>query len=127
MPIQTQRCSLVRASDVHIVRKSGFLSLIEPNDVLMADRGFPIQEDLMLHHATLEIPPAAQGNRQMTTSKVKKTKNVANLRIHVERAINRLKDFQIVDGTLPITLIPLADDILKVCAALVNLQPDLIN
>ena len=66
-----------RASDVHIVRKSGFLSLIEPSTVLMADRGFHIQEDLMLHHATLEIPPGAQGNRQMTREKVQKTKSVA--------------------------------------------------
>ena len=63
----------------------------------MADTGFPIQEDLMLHQAELEIPPAAQGNRQLTRNKVKKTKVVANLRIHVERAINRLKDFQILN------------------------------
>lgn len=39
----------------------GFLDLVDPNDVIkiMADRGFPIQEDLMLLNATLEIPPAA--------------------------------------------------------------------
>ncbi|XP_033101531.1 uncharacterized protein LOC117104792 [Anneissia japonica] len=93
-----------RASDVFILRDSGFLSLIEPHDVLMADRGFPIQEDLMRQHASLQIPPAAQGNRQMTRQKVKKTKMIGNLRIHVERAINRLKDFQILNSTLPIIL-----------------------
>ncbi|XP_078662112.1 uncharacterized protein LOC144906066 [Branchiostoma floridae x Branchiostoma belcheri] len=116
-----------RASDVFITRNSGFLDLVEPNDVIMADRGFPIQEDLLLRHATLEIPPAAQGKRQMTRSKVGQTKQVANLRIHVERAINRLKDFKILEGTFPITLLPAADDIVTVCAALVNLQPDLIK
>ncbi|XP_019639903.1 PREDICTED: uncharacterized protein LOC109481748 [Branchiostoma belcheri] len=116
-----------RASDVSITRKSGFLDLVEPNDVIMADRGFPIQEDLLLRHATLQIPPAAQGKRQMARNKVKKTKTVANLRIHVERAINRLKDFRILDGTFPISLLPAADDIIKVCAALVNLQSDLIK
>ena len=67
-------------SDVHVVRKGGFLSLIEPNDIVMEDRGFPIQEDLMLHQATLEIPPGARGNRQMTRQNVKKSKTVANLR-----------------------------------------------
>ncbi|XP_071481997.1 uncharacterized protein [Diadema antillarum] len=116
-----------RASDVAIFRESGFLSLLDPNDVVMADRGFPIQEELLLHHATLEIPPAAQGKRQMTRSKVQKTKVIANLRIHVERAINRLKDFKILNNTMPLTLVPSADDILIVCAALVNLQPDLIK
>ncbi|KAI8484569.1 hypothetical protein Bbelb_376760 [Branchiostoma belcheri] len=85
-----------RASDVFITRDSGFLELVEANDVIMADRGFPIQEDLLLRHATLEIPPAAQGNRQMTRDKVGKTKKVANLRIHVQRAINRIKDFKIL-------------------------------
>ena len=80
-----------RASDVHITRESGFLDLVEPNDIIVADRGFPIQEDLILKYASLQIPPAAQGNRQMTGQKVKKTKKVANLRIHVERAIQRLK------------------------------------
>lgn len=116
-----------RASDVFITRKSGFLELIEPYDAIMADRGFPIQEDLLLRLATLWIPPAAQGKRQMTKSKLGQTKTVANLRIHVERAINRLKDFKILEGTFPITLLPVADDILTVCAALVNLQPDLIK
>lgn len=38
----------------------------------MADRGFPIHGDLMLRHATLQIPPAAKGNRQMTQEDVKK-------------------------------------------------------
>ncbi|KAJ8030934.1 Protein ALP1-like [Holothuria leucospilota] len=116
-----------RASDVHIVRESGFLDLIEPYDTIMADRGFPIQEDLMLRFSSLEIPPAAKGNRQMTRSNVKQTKKVANLRIHVERAINRLKDFKILSGTLPISLIPQADDIITICAALTNLLPDLIS
>ncbi|XP_066263269.1 uncharacterized protein [Branchiostoma lanceolatum] len=116
-----------RASDVFITRNSGFLELVEPNDIIMADRGFPIQEDLMRRNASLEMPPAAQGKRQMTRSKVQKTKTVANLRIHVERAINRLKVFKILEGTFPITLMPAADDIIRVCAALVNLQPDLIK
>lgn len=116
-----------RASDVYITRKSGFYSLLDPNDVIMADRGFQIQEDLMLHHAELEVPPGAQGNRQMTRAKVKKTKVVANLRIHVERAINRLKDFKILNNTMPINMVSVSDDIITVCAALTNLQPDLVN
>jgi len=64
----------------------------------------------------------------MTRDKVKKTKTVANLRIRVERANNRLKDFKILEGTFPITLMSAVDDIIKVCAALVrNLQPDLVK
>jgi len=48
---------------------------------------------------------------------VLKTKKVANARIHVERAINRIKWFKILSNVLPLTLIPLFDDILLVCSA----------
>ena len=58
----------------------------------MAD--WEIQEDLLLHFCGLVVPPGARVKSQMTKSKVKKTKEVANLRIHVERAISRIKCFQ---------------------------------
>jgi hypothetical protein len=44
----------------------------------------------MIKRATLIIPPAAQGAEQMSSVNVKATKEIANLRIHVERAIQRV-------------------------------------
>ena len=58
----------------------------------MADRGFQIQEDLLLRYCNLQVPPGARTNSQTTKKEVKKTKEFANLRIHVERAINRIKN-----------------------------------
>ena len=55
-----------RASDRHITRESGFLKLVEPNDLMRADRGFTIKEDLMLRRAKLEIFPRSSGLEQMT-------------------------------------------------------------
>ena len=75
-----------RASDSHIVLKSSFLDTVEPYDLYMADRGFPIADDLLLKRAELLLPPGARGREQMTAADVAKTKVVANLRIHVERA-----------------------------------------
>ncbi len=49
----------------------------------------------------------------MTKSEVLKTKEVANTRIHVERAIGRMKRFSILTGTLSISLVPLVDDIVQ--------------
>ena len=85
----------------------------------MADRGFPIQEDL-LRGAAILIPPPSSGKEQHTRTEVQKTKAVANPRIHVERAIGRIKRYAFLTGTLPITFVPLVDDIFVVSAALSN-------
>lgn len=116
-----------RASDQHITRESGFLDLLEPTDLVMADRGFTIKEDLMVRGATLEIPPPSSGLEQMSKDKVIVTKKIANARIHVERAIGRMKVFSILRKTLPIALVPLIDDILVVCAGISNLLPPLVQ
>ena len=115
-----------RASDQLITRMSGFLDLIEPTDLMLADMSFTIKRDLMLRRATLEIPPPSSGIEQMSKEKVKRTK-IANARIHVERAIGRMKWFSILPNVLPITLVPVIDDILIVCAALCNLLSPLVK
>ena len=75
----------------------------------------------------------------MKMSECKKTKDIANLRIHGERAINRIKFFHILKNTLPITMlhhvdgivktctVHHVDDIVKTCAAICNLKPLLVN
>ena len=58
---------------------------------------------------------------------VAKTSRVANARIYVEQAIRKLKEFQILKNELPISLLPVVNDIVKVCAALVNFQKPLVS
>ena len=115
-----------RASDIHIVRDSGFLNLIERFDLVMADRGFKIKEELLTVSANLAIPPSAAASMQMRAKDVKETSQIANVRIHVERAIRRIKVFRILKQEMPMSVLPLADDILVACAALCNLQGPLV-
>lgn len=113
-----------RTSDVYLTRESEFYNILEPYDAVMADRGFTIAEDLLLHRAELFIPPGKRGQEQFSKADVQKTKTIANLRIFVEQAIRRLKTFRIIKNELPISLIANIDDIIVVCAALCNLyQP----
>jgi len=116
-----------RASDKFITKDSGFYNLLERGDEVMADRGFQIQEELLLNFCKLIVPPGARVKSQMTSSECLKTKKVANLRIHVERAINRIKCFRILSGTLSLTMLQHVDDIVRSCAALCNLKPVLIR
>ena len=81
----------------------------------MADRGFKITEDLMMHMATLCIPPSCASSMQLLPRDVRETSNIANVRIYVEQAIGRLKVFLLLKNELPISLLPLADDIAVFC------------
>ena len=50
-----------RASDQFITRQSGFLDKVEPRDLILADRAFPLHEDLVKKGATLTILPLSTG------------------------------------------------------------------
>ncbi|XP_065680533.1 uncharacterized protein LOC105848925 [Hydra vulgaris] len=116
-----------RASDKFITSDSGFYDLLEKDDEVMADRGFQIREELLFRYCSLSVPPGARVKSQMTASECKKTTDVANLRIHIERAINRIKTFRILKNVLPISMLHHMDDIILSCAALCNLKPALIK
>ena len=58
----TYRCNIhIESTWCWVITKdSGFYDLLECDDVVMADRGFQIQEDLLLHFCNLQVPPDAQ-------------------------------------------------------------------
>ncbi len=116
-----------RTTDQYICQNSGSYNYLERGDEVMADRGFQIKEDLLHHYCSLSVPPGARVKSQMTAAECKNTKEIANLRIHVEWAINRLKTFRILKSTFSLTMLPLVDDIFRVCAAICNRQPPLIR
>ena len=58
-----------RASDNFITIDSGFYDLLQRDDVVMADRGFQIHKDILLHFCNLQVPPGARKKSQMTKKK----------------------------------------------------------
>jgi hypothetical protein len=116
-----------RSTDRFITRDSNFFDYINPNDRVMADRGFALSQELLSRHAELIIPPAGKGTTQMTSRQVQDTKRVANVRIHVERVIRRLKVFRILSSTLDNKTLRHANDILFICAALTDLQLPIVS
>ncbi|XP_047124247.1 uncharacterized protein LOC124806968 [Hydra vulgaris] len=116
-----------RASDIFIVRNSGFLDILEPYDQVMADRGFKIRTDLAYKQCTLCIPPSAVKGIQMSKEEVRETSNIANVRIYVEQAIKRIKHFRILKITQPLLYLPIMNNILRVCAAISNLRKPLVS
>ncbi|KAG0430037.1 hypothetical protein HPB47_023062 [Ixodes persulcatus] len=98
-------------SDKECVEKSGFLKLpFDDGDSIMADKGFKIEDDLKQINVRLNIPPfLRQGH--FTSEEVKETEAIASLRIHVERRIQRIKNFHIFDRPISLSIAPVASEI----------------
>ena len=98
-------------SDREIVIRSGLLELpFDKSDSVMADKGFTI-EDLLMLGVYLNIPLFLGKSAQMPADQVVLTQKIASLQIHVECAINKIKNFYIWDGVLPLNLFGLANQI----------------
>ncbi|XP_035992033.1 uncharacterized protein LOC118562916 isoform X2 [Fundulus heteroclitus] len=121
-----------RTSDKHITLNSGFLDKLLPGDIVLADRGFDIQENVGLLCAEVKLPAFTKGMCQLDAKNVEETRKIAHLRIHVERVIGNVNQkYKILTGTMPISLIlpcegedvTLLDKVVTVCCALTNLCP----
>ena len=91
-------------SDVELTRKCGFVDTLagKRGSSIMADRGFTIRDILNDVGVDLNIPPFLENRGQLPPSEVKAGRQIASLRIHVERAIGRIKNYRILKGTLPL-------------------------
>ena len=114
-----------RASDKHIVLDSGFLEHLERDDQVMADRGFQINEGLLLKCCSLVVPPGARAKSQFTEKVVKKTKEIANLTWNGKLIEWRRKE--IIKSVLPVTILHCIHEIVLPCTALSNLKDLLIR
>ena len=91
----------------------------------MADRGFDIQDDLTPLGVKLNMPPYLKGKSQLTMNEMIETRRIASARIHVERAMERIKNYHFFDRVLPSALRDLASQTFYVCAVLCNFWPPL--
>ena len=116
-----------RVSDKEITIKSGFLDMVEYGDSVLADRGFLIKEELATRGAVLCIPSFTKGKKQLPAKEVDESRKLANVRIHVERVIGRIKKFKILYSIIPISQVDLLNDIMVVISGLVNLNSSVIT
>ena len=83
-------------SDKYLTAVSGLLDLLE-GDAVMADRGFIIGDLLEPLNITLNIPSRVEDpSGQLTEHGRVETCRIASVRVHVERAIGRIKNYHIL-------------------------------
>lgn len=92
----------------------------------MADKGFNIDDLLKEKGVGLNIPPFLQSQAQFSAQDVHETKTIAKLRIHVERAIRRIKEFHFFDSDVPLSTLGSVNQLYTVGCLLTNFQGPLI-
>ena len=133
-----------RATDCQIVRESGFIShkYHYPGDQILADRGFTLQDDFAVNcRSELVMPAFTKGKKQLSATELETTRNIANVRIHIERVIGLIKNrYHVLRGPISIPFIKSAyderedreeelcsvDKLVTVCAILINLSTGIV-
>lgn len=123
-------------SDKELTKESGFLTTLQrlkdngkinEGDSVMADKGFRIHEEIEKLGLNLNIPPFAKSGSQLSTSEIKLTEKIARHRVHVERAIARVKIFKILSHRIDLSLFSTINQIWFVCCFLTNFMGYLIK
>ncbi|XP_068712765.1 uncharacterized protein [Montipora foliosa] len=106
-----------RGSDKHITSHSqDLIDALKPGEQVMVDRGFAIESILLPKRVELVIPDfKGQGRSQLTEIEEKMSEKIAEARIHVERAMQRIKMCHILDNEFKLSMAHLADQIFTVC------------
>ena len=115
-------------SDPMLTRECGFIKKLDNMSgvAVMADRGFTIKETLSKIGVDLNLPPFMEGRGQLPVDEMQCGRSIAALRIHVERAIGRIKQHKILTGVFPLKMARIANQIVTICAYLSNFHPALV-
>lgn len=81
-----------------------------------------VKDDLLMKRCELAMPPSAAAGNQMIAKDLKKSSEIANVRIYEEQVIRKMKVYSILKIGLYLTKLPLFDDYIRICVAFVNLK-----
>ncbi|CAM1313866.1 Uncharacterised protein g6372 [Pycnogonum litorale] len=117
-----------RSSDKAITAKSGVIEKLERYvDDVMVDKGFFIDQLCAEHNIGLIRPAFLRQANQFSKSAAVSTYDIARARVHVERAIQRIKVFKILSTKIDWHLVSYIDDIIKIICGIVNISNPILS
>ncbi|XP_014677460.1 PREDICTED: uncharacterized protein LOC106817312 isoform X1 [Priapulus caudatus] len=124
-----------RASDKYITEHCGLLNKLLPGDLVLADRGFDIADSVGLCCAQVNIPSFTKGRSQLSPVDVETTRQIAHVRIHVERVIGLVRNkYKMLQEKLPVDFlisdegaVPVVDKIATVACGLTNMCESVVS
>ena len=109
-------------SDKQTTLLSGFLKKLNFGNLVLADTGFKLHDEIVSAGAVLKIPCFAKGKSKLSQCEVDTSRQLPNLTIHVERVIGRLKKFRYLQTTVPIQQVELFDNVMVIISGCANLN-----
>ena len=114
-------------SDRQIVERSNLPKMCDPNDSVMADKGFNVQDLFAAHDVTVNIPSFFKKKNRMSGRQVLSDRKISSKRVHIERIIGMLKTFKILTSPLSSSETRLASHIISVCCMLCNFRKRIVS
>ncbi len=117
-----------KASDKFIFNAENLIEKFDcPNDAIMVDKGVMIEDEVVEHELTLVRPSFFRSDMdQFEEEEQVKNTRIAALRVHVERAIQRVKIFAVMTDKMEYCLHPYVNEILIVVSAIANLTKPIL-
>jgi hypothetical protein len=112
-------------SDAAIVDHCGVLKQLQAGDLILADKGFSIYDKLP-SGVSLNIPPFLSSKAHFTKEEAKLCYKIGRARIHVERANERIKNYEILNH-IPAQYRHISTKIFQLCCCLINIQAPLLK
>ncbi|XP_026287799.1 uncharacterized protein LOC113213073 [Frankliniella occidentalis] len=107
-------------SERKALEESGFFDMLKPGDVVMCDRGFEINNELLRRGVEVLKPPSLGGRKKFTPEEEILTRAIASARIYVEHAVRLVKVNRLLRFTVPVSMIPTISDYAYVAGFLAN-------
>ena len=107
--------------------KSNILELLEPGDVVLADRGFTVRKELKAKGCKLYTPHFLKDKIQFNLVECKDNKKISRHRVHVERAIVRIKNFKFFSHKINILSLHSISQLIYIIAFFSNFGNPLIK
>lgn len=114
------------ASDRNICERSELPQMCEPQDSVMADKGFNVQDLFEASMVAVNIPTFFSKKNRMSGKTVLKDRRIANKRVHIERIIGLAKTYKILQQPMNNTESGLATQIIHLCFYLCNFRANIV-
>ena len=94
----------------------------------MADSGFTVEAELREKGISLRTTSFLESDRvQSTAPEVTSTRRIAEAIIHVERSMERITEFLILQGEVDISILHVLHQGFRVCSFLTNFQRPIVR